>query len=127
VRKFTILVVDDDYPLVELLEDALQGNGFDVITAHTSDEARDQFKEHPDLVVLDVNLGEASGFDLIEVLQAEHDVPVIMLTARTSEEDAVHALLRGADDYMRKPFHIEELLARIEARLRRAPIPAETP
>jgi len=127
LRKFNILIVDDDVSLVEFLGDALQIHGFDVLTACSIEEAREQFKKGPDLAVLDVNLGEASGFDLIEEFQAERPIPVIMLTARMAEEDAVNALLLGADDYMRKPFVIDELVARIEARLRRATTPTGTP
>jgi len=115
-----VLLVDDDRELLELLRFALRRAGLDTIVAHDSPTALHLFDaEHPDVVVLDVNLGAWNGFELLQELRRGGDVPVIMLTAHGAEEDKIRGLELGADDYMTKPFSHRELVARIRAQLRR--------
>ena len=114
-----ILLVDDDRDLVDLLSFALHRAGMQPLVAFDVPMAMKVFRDgHPDLAVLDVNLGEASGFDLLKDLRHHADIPVIMLTARASEDDKVKGFDLGADDYLTKPFSHRELVARIRARLR---------
>ncbi len=125
----TILVVDDEPTLRETLAEALEADGFGVITAVDGREALARFREHrPDLVVLDLMLPELSGVEVCRILRRESGVPILMLTARTSELDKVLGLELGADDYVTKPFSLRELTARIRALLRRTEQPvAEGP
>jgi DNA-binding response OmpR family regulator len=125
----TILVVDDEPTLRETLAEALDADGFRVITAADGREALAQFREHhPELVVLDLMLPELSGVEVCRILRQESGVPILMLTAKTSEIDKVLGLELGADDYVTKPFSLRELTARIRALLRRTEQPvAEGP
>jgi DNA-binding response OmpR family regulator len=121
----TILVVDDEPILRETLAEALDADGFRVFTAADGREALTRFREHqPDLVVLDLMLPELSGIEVCRILRRESDVPILMLTARSSEIDTVLGLELGADDYVTKPFSLRELTARIRALLRRTEQPA---
>ncbi|KAB1647562.1 MULTISPECIES: MtrAB system response regulator MtrA [unclassified Pseudoclavibacter] len=117
-----ILAVDDDPDLLEMIEIVLRGQGWSVVTAADGPSAvqtcRDQ---HPDLVLLDVMLPGFDGVEVARRIRRESDVPVVMLTARTDTTDVVAGLAAGADDYVSKPFSPQELVARIEARLRRLP------
>ena len=116
-----ILLVDDDRELIDLLAFALKRAGLDPISAHDATSALRQFEErHPDLVVLDINLGASTGLDVLKELRRRSQLPVIMLTALDSEEDKVRGLEAGADDYLTKPFSHRELIARIRAQLRRS-------
>ncbi len=120
----TILVVDDEPTLRETLAEALDADGFRVVTAADGSEALLQFREHhPDLVVLDLMLPELSGVEVCRILRRESGVPILMLTARSSEIDKVLGLELGADDYVTKPFSLRELTARIRALLRRTDQP----
>ncbi len=124
----TILVVDDEPTLRETLAEALDADGFRVVTAADGREALSRFREHqPDLVVLDLMLPELSGIEVCRIIRAESGVPIVMLTAKTSELDKVVGLELGADDYVTKPFSLRELTARIRALLRRTEQLAETP
>lgn len=115
-----ILVVDDDRDLVELLTFALQRSGLKVLPAYNSDDALRRLEDdRPDLAVIDVNLGASSGFDLLTELRKQSSIPVIILTARGAEEDKLLGFKLGADDYVTKPFSYHELIARIQANLRR--------
>jgi len=115
-----VLVVDDDVELAGLLRFALANAGYEVVTAFDGVQALSQFEAHaPDLVVLDVNLPGLDGFQVLAALRGRSEVPVMMLTVRASEEDEVHGLDLGADDYLRKPFSPRALLARVRALLRR--------
>jgi DNA-binding response OmpR family regulator len=117
----TILVVDDEPTLREALVDALETDGFRVVAAADGREALNQFRaERPDLVLLDLMLPELSGIEVCRIIRAESGVPIVMLTAKDSELDKVVGLELGADDYVTKPFDLEELLARIKVVLRRA-------
>jgi DNA-binding response OmpR family regulator len=116
-----ILLVDDDRELIDLLAFALKRAGLEPIGAHDAATALRLFDERkPDLVVLDINLGAASGLDVLRDLRRRSQLPVIMLTALDSEEDKVRGLEAGADDYLTKPFSHRELIARIRAQLRRS-------
>jgi DNA-binding response OmpR family regulator len=119
-----VLVVDDDDDIRLLLEELLRGAGYSVETAQDGRAALRVFHEHRcDLVVLDLSMPELDGFETLERLRDVSDAPVILLTARTGEIDKVRGFRAGADDYVVKPFGRQELLARIEALLRRAPEP----
>jgi len=116
-----ILAADDDRDLRELIGFTLSQAGYLVLKAGDGPGALKTFEEEsPDLVVLDINMPGASGFQVCEAIRKRSRVPVIMLTVRGEEEDLVRALELGADDYLTKPFSPRTLLARIKALLRRA-------
>lgn len=128
-----ILLVDDDRELVDLLTFALGRAGFEVLPAYDAPNAERLLEEgRPALAVLDVNLGAWDGFELLRRVRRQSDLPIIMLTARATEDDKVLGLDLGADDYLTKPFSHRELIARIRASLRRqgaewsAPSPSQT-
>jgi DNA-binding response OmpR family regulator len=117
----TILVVDDEPTLREALVDALEADGFRVVSAADGREALARFREErPDLVLLDLMLPELSGIEVCRIIRAESAVPIVMLTAKDSEVDKVVGLELGADDYVTKPFSLRELSARIRALFRRS-------
>jgi len=117
-----VLVVDDDAKTVELVRLYLNRDGYKVLTAYDGTEALRLAQEaHPDLIVLDLLLPGIDGLQVCRQLRAESDVPVIMLTARTTEQDRLTGLDLGADDYVTKPFSPQELAARVRALLRRLP------
>ena len=120
-RRGRVLVVDDEAPITELLSTALRYMGYEVATAGTGGAALESAsKSPPDVVVLDVMLPDIDGFEVCRRLRADGDfVPVIFLTARDAEEDRVTGFIRGGDDYVTKPFSLEELTLRISALLRR--------
>jgi DNA-binding response OmpR family regulator len=121
----TILVVDDEPTLRETLAEALDADGFRVVTAADGREALLRFREHrPDLIVLDLMLPELSGVEVCRIVRQESGVPILMLTAKSSEIDKVLGLELGADDYVTKPFSLRELTARIRALLRRIEQPS---
>ncbi|NPV09960.1 MAG: response regulator transcription factor [Anaerolineae bacterium] len=117
-----ILVVDDDPKIVAVVRAYLEKDGYQVLTAEDGCRALELTREaRPDLVVLDLMLPGMDGLDICHVLRSEGNrTPIIMLTARTTEEDKLLGLEEGADDYVTKPFSPRELLARIRAVLRRA-------
>ena len=117
----TILVVDDEPSLVTLLSYNLIKSGFEVVTATSGDEARNQLANHPiDLMLLDVMLPGKSGVDLTRELRGEQNrIPIIMITALDDEVDKILGLEIGADDYVTKPFSPREVIARVRAVLRR--------
>jgi DNA-binding response OmpR family regulator len=115
-----VLLAEDDTAIAEPLARALRREGYDVDVAVTGTEALDLVGRSTDLVVLDLGLPEVDGLDVCRRLRAAgHQVPVLMLTARGAELDAVVGLDAGADDYVSKPFRVGELLARLRALLRR--------
>ena len=123
----TILVVDDDKKIVDLVSLYLKRDGYSVLAAYDGQEALDiARRKQPDLIVLDLLLPELDGTDVCRLLRAESHVPIIMLTARSTDEDKLLGLDIGADDYLTKPFNPRELVARIRAVLRRA-TPDEEP
>ena len=118
----SVLVVDDDVKTVELVKLYLNRDGYRVLTAYNGVEALSLAREkHPDLIVLDLMLPGMDGLQVCRKLRGESDVPIIMLTARTTEEDRLIGLNLGADDYVTKPFSPKELAARARAVLRRLP------
>jgi two-component system OmpR family response regulator len=120
-RRGRVLVVDDEAPIIELLSTALRYMGYDVTTARNGAGALEAAsRTPPDVVVLDVMLPDIDGFEVCRRLRADGDfVPVIFLTARDAEDDRVTGFIRGGDDYVTKPFSLEELTLRIGALLRR--------
>ncbi len=115
-----VLVVEDDRNTVRLIETYLKKDGYLVSAAHDGKEGLDLARRsRPDLVVLDVMLPEIGGMDVCRLLRAESKVPIIMLTAKSTEEDKLLGLESGADDYVTKPFSPRELVARVRAVLRR--------
>jgi two-component system response regulator MprA len=115
-----VLVVDDDVKLVGLLERSLRFEGFEVTCVHSGDAALVALREdEPDLVLLDVGMPERDGIGVLRETRRVSDVAVVMLTARDDVRDKVGALDLGADDYVAKPFDIDELVARMRAVLRR--------
>ncbi|HUK18484.1 MAG TPA: response regulator transcription factor [Bryobacteraceae bacterium] len=116
-----ILVVDDDPQIRRVMKATLVSHNYEVIEARTGEEALELMpREAPNLVLLDMNMPGMGGLETCRALRAVSDVPVIVLTVRDSEKDKVAALDAGGDDYVTKPFGIEELLARIRAALRRS-------
>lgn len=117
-----VLVVDDDVKTVELVKLYLNRDGYRVLTAYDGTEALRLAREaHPNLIVLDLMLPGIDGLHLCRTLRDESDVPIIMLTAKTTEQDKLAGLDLGADDYVTKPFSPRELAARVRAVLRRLP------
>jgi two-component system, OmpR family, KDP operon response regulator KdpE len=122
-----ILVIDDEPQITRVLRAALTAQRFDVRTANDPEEGLRIFSEwEPDLVVTDLMMPEMSGVELCRAIRSNSETPVIVLSVREHEQSKVEALDAGADDYVTKPFSIQELLARVRAHLRRAPerIPA---
>lgn len=115
-----IMVVDDNPKIVEVLEAYLRSEGYDVVTAADGPSALAEVERHrPDLALLDVMLPGIDGIELTRRFQREHDLPVILVTARTDEIDRLIGLEVGADDYIAKPFSPREVVARVRAVLRR--------
>lgn len=121
-RKPRLLVVDDELDIVELLASGLRYAGFDVTTATGGRQAMIEARRfHPDLIVLDVMMPDIDGFEVGRWLRGEGcKTPILFLTARDAVEDRIHGLTIGGDDYVVKPFSLEELIARVYAVLRRA-------
>ena len=121
MRKNKVLLVEDDSTLSFIIEDALVREGFDVITASDGEDGLRKFgTDGPDIVVADVMMPKLDGFSMVNLIRAQSPaVPVLFLTARTSIDDLLHGFELGANDYIRKPFQIAELLVRIKALLRR--------
>jgi two-component system, OmpR family, KDP operon response regulator KdpE len=117
----SILVVDDEAFTTKFVKMNLKARGYDVLTAADGVEALKLFGEsRVDLLILDIGMPGMDGFEVLEAVRRESKVPVIVLSARGRESDKVKALDLGADDYLTKPFGVEELLARVRATLRRA-------
>ena len=124
----TILVVDDHSNVRTLVREYLGDLGYRVVTAADGAEALAAVsRERVDLILLDIMMPNVDGFEFLHVYRREHHVPIIMLTARLAEADKVAALELGADDYLTKPFGMQELVARIRAVLRRASPQAAAP
>jgi len=116
-----VLVVDDEVPIAEAVAYSLRKEGYLTATAGDAEQCLELVRTfQPDLIVLDVMLPSASGFDVCRVLRKQSEIPIIILTARAHETDRVVGLELGADDYMVKPFSMRELVARVKAILRRA-------
>jgi two-component system KDP operon response regulator KdpE len=121
-----ILVVDDDPQIRRVMKATLVGHGYEVTEARTGEEALESlYGEMPNLVLLDMNMPGMGGLETCRAIRDGSDIPVIILSVRNTEKDKVAALDAGADDYVTKPFGIEELLARIRAAIRRSPSSSE--
>jgi two-component system KDP operon response regulator KdpE len=120
-----VLVVEDDRNIIDLVQSNLLVRGFAVVVSRTGLDVAELVRDHrPDLVLLDLMLPDVDGFDLCRDLRSESSVGIIVVSARRGEQDKVRALNLGADDYLTKPFGIDELLARITALLRRSRVTA---
>jgi len=117
-RPLKILIVEDDAQILRVLELELKHEGYEVETARDGLAGLERALKEPDLVVLDLMLPKLDGMEVCARIRAKSNVPIIMLTAKDRVPDRVAGLDRGADDYLTKPFSIDELLARIRARLR---------
>jgi DNA-binding response OmpR family regulator len=127
-QKRVILVVDDEPRMIRFIRMNLELEGYQVIEAANGQEALEQVRRHlPDLVIMDVMMPKMDGFEALSLLREISTVPVILLTVRSDEEDRVHGLELGADDYITKPFSPRELVSRSRAVLRRADWPAPPP
>lgn len=123
-----ILIVDDEPKILEVVSSYLSHKGFPVRTAETGHDALAMFEQEPaGLVILDLMLPDLSGEEVCSQLRSHSRVPIIMLTAKTQEDDLLAGFQLGADDYLTKPFSLKELHARIEAVLRRSAADAERP
>lgn len=123
MRAASVLICEDDARIVELLEDALKSSGYPVKSARTMEDARSILATWmPDLILLDIILPESNeaGWELLKFIRKRSSVPVILISALSRADDRVRGLRAGADDFISKPFHLEEVLARVEAVLRRA-------
>ena len=116
-----VLMIDDDVDLLDVTAYALRREGFSVTSVTDPQKGIEHWKaEHPDLVLLDVNLPKMNGFDLCRQIRSESETPIIMLTARYEDDDVVRGFRNGADDYVTKPFSPRQLTARIRALFRRS-------
>ena len=123
-----VLVVDDDPRILKTLEINLRARGFDVVLARTGEDAlKLAARQHPDAVILDLGLPQMDGLDVVRGLRGWTGVPIVVLSGRGSEPAKVEALDLGADDYLTKPFGMDELFARLRAALRRAVAPDGQP
>lgn len=122
MKKGTILIVDDEADIREILQFNLENAGYEVVSAASAEEALEIFSGDISLILLDVMMGGMSGFRMAEILRKERksQVPVIFLTARSAENDLLTGFSTGGDDYISKPFSIHEVLARINAVLKRS-------
>ena len=127
MTKYKILVVDDEESLCEILQFNLEVEGYEVDVAYSAEQALDMHPERYSLILLDVMMGETSGFKMARQPKSRPEtagVPIIFCTARDTEDDTVAGLNIGADDYIAKPFSIREVLARVRSVLRRTAQPA---
>ena len=119
----TILIVEDDKNIIEGLTDILSVNGYEVISAANKSDTLDCLKyRKTNLIIMDVNLGQDNGFDICKQIRTQSNVPILFLTACDSEMELVRGFQSGGDDYITKPFRMQELIVRIQALLRRSNI-----
>ena len=120
MNNLLILVVEDDAPVRNLIGTTLKTHGYDYITATNGENAVMQASSHnPDGVLLDLGLPDIDGMDVIKKIRTWSEMPIIVISARAEDKDKIDALDAGADDYLTKPFSVEELLARIRVTKRR--------
>lgn len=116
---YKIMIVDDEKDIVGLLKSFFELQGYFVITAYNGEEAIKKLEKNPDIILLDVNMPNMNGFDVCKKIRSYINCPIIFLTAKVEERDRINGLLIGGDDYILKPFSIDELGARVLAHLRR--------
>jgi DNA-binding response OmpR family regulator len=115
-----ILLVDDEHRIVEVLEAYLEREGYEIHSADNGIEALKKVKTiNPDLIILDLMLPDISGEEVCRLVRKESDVPILMLTAKSAEDDRINGIVMGADDYLTKPFSPREVVVRVQAILRR--------
>lgn len=120
MNKYQILVVEDDIPVKNLISTTLKANDYRFITCTTGESAIMECASHnPDIILLDLGLPDIDGVEVIEKIRTWSNVPIIVLSARSEDSDKIDALDAGADDYLTKPFSIDELLARLRVTQRR--------
>lgn len=116
--KYKILVIDDEEMILSMMKKCLEEN-FSVYTADSAKKALELLNIVPDIILLDINMPETDGLELCQLIRGHISCPIIFLTARVTEQDVIRGLSAGGDDYITKPFSMDELLARILAHLRR--------
>ena len=116
---YKILIVDDEKMLTELLSSHLQDCGYETFAAEDAEQAISMLNIYPDLILLDINMPEMDGLELCKIIRNNVTCPILFLTARITEQDKVNGLQVGGDDYITKPFSLQELTARVAAHLRR--------
>ena len=122
------LVVDDDFALADVISFALRRSGYEIVLAHDGITALERWEnDQPDIIILDLNLPKLDGFGVCQRIRAKAKTPIIVLSVRNSEDDIVEGLQLGADDYMTKPFSPRQMLARVEAVLRRSTLDRPIP
>lgn len=120
MKEYKVLVIEDEISINDILTSALRSEGYSVRSAFNGKEARKLLDEFlPEIVLLDINLPDESGFDICKDITQKYLIPILMLTARIDIFDKVLGLELGADDYITKPFHIKEVLARVKIALKR--------
>lgn len=120
MKRITILVADDEAEIADLIELHLKKEGYDVLKAADGQEAVQAVLAHPvDLAILDIMMPKLDGYEVIRQIRESNHMPIMFLSAKTSDLDKIAGLVRGADDYMTKPFNPMELIARVNAHLRR--------
>ncbi|WP_059172172.1 response regulator transcription factor [Bacillus sp. FJAT-27445] len=121
-----ILIVDDEKRIIEVLEAYLEREGYAIATADNGVDALKKARsENPDLMILDLMLPDISGEEVCRLVRKESEVPILMLTAKSGEDDKINGILMGADDYVTKPFSPREVVVRVQAILRRSKKPVE--
>lgn len=116
---YRILIVDDEPDVVSLLKDYFEINGYEAIIAHSGTEAVSKIQIKPDLILLDINMPEPDGFEVCRKIRDYVSCPILFLTAKVEEADKINGFAVGGDDYIIKPFSIDELGARVAAHIRR--------
>lgn len=116
---YKILIVDDEQIMTELLSDHLCDCGYETMTAGSSREAAKLMEKRPDLILLDINMPDMNGLEFCKKIRNHVNCPILFVTARITEQDKINGLQYGGDDYITKPFSLDELSARIAAHLRR--------
>ena len=128
IRKVTILVVDDDVRILRMVQRIMELEGYRVLKATSGKDALEVFSEEtPDLVLLDIMMSDIDGYTVCKQIREFSHIPIIMLTAKSNDEEKVGGFDAGADDYMTKPFSSKELAARVKAVLRRTTLWEERP
>lgn len=117
--QYKILIIDDDKELLKMLRRYFEIKGYEVITAENGTEGLNKMKLQPDIILLDINMPKIDGIEVCRRIRDKVACPVLFLTARVEEQDIVHGLSSGGDDYILKPFSLKELDARITAHLKR--------
>lgn len=117
--KYKVLIIDDEEMILTMLKKCLEAENFLVYTANNAKKALELMSVAPDIILLDINMPEMDGLELCQFVREHISCPIIFLTARVTEQDVIKGLSVGGDDYITKPFRVDELLARILAHLRR--------